>query len=498
MSRGNAELAAAVKEALNDGETATPDALVALAGSFDNPIQSLINSDTANELFDALDREFAFVRASFVQHGPTPPPEIGAAERLRYAALVRWLILELRGWRGADDPRQAKLVAAFVVAQRCDSGEGLWSLLPDDIGENVELLNHLERLLTTFAISFDAQPGAAVPIWEGEAVDQFKRADAEGDWPAVLNGWQNFHRQPIFHFANVLQIQTVRQLRRYGAQHLVNGLSKLHQTPVLVQIAGVLPPEQRLRLAIDSDNPHVHFAVLYRTIVFDRRRQGLNAAENELLTTLLLRLANDAAAWGRWLRAFIGYQPLQVALGRALASAPDAAISGYIDSIRLHPWLFTQQTSGVDVAECLREFNANASLERRQSLWRRTHDRWLVWDFDRANPNSRMTTICRSDLDYAVVAYARECLDEAGRESALNAIRAEAQTLEHRWYESVSDLHAAWYRLLSRFQPYAHSVCTAAQEADWLPNGRLYFSFDPEANKYLLAMYEMTWPPRGM
>jgi hypothetical protein len=495
MSRGNDQLAVAVGEALKQGEVIAPDALVALAGTFEHPVQSLINPDTANQLFDALDSEFGFIRVSFIENGRTPPADIQPADLLRYAALVRWLIRELRSWRGADDPHQLRLVAALVVAQRCDSGNGLWSLLPDDIGGNADLLNHLERLLTTFAVSFDPRPGAAVPIWEGEAVEEFKRADAERDWPAVLHQWRNFQNQPIFHFANVVQIQTVRLLHRHDVAHLIKGVSNLHQTPVLVQLVGVLSPEQRLRLALESDNPHVHFAALYRTVVFDRRPQGLNDAENELLTNLLLKLANDAASWAKWMKAFLGYQPLQIPLGRALATAPETAIAGYIDSIRLFPWLFTYHASGVYVAECLREFNADAPLERRQLLWSRAHERWLAWDFDRANPNQHMTNICRSDLDYAVVAYARECLDEAGKESALNAIRAEAQTLENRWHESVSDLHAAWYRLLSRFQPYAHGAYTAVHEGDWLPTSRLYFLFDPALNKYLLAMYEMSWPP---
>ena len=497
MSHGNDQLAMAVREALKEGEVAAPNALIALAATFEHPVQSLINPDTVDELFHALDGEFGFIRVSFIQNRPTPPADIRPADLLRYAALVRWLIRELRSWRGADDPRQANLVAAFVVAQRCDSGDGLWGLLPDDIGMNADLLNHLERLLTSFAISFDPRPGAAVPIWEGEAVDEFRRADAERDWPVVLRQWENFRNQPIFHFANVVQKQAVRLLHRYDVRHLINGVSNLHQTPVLVQLVGVLSPEERLRFAIDSDNPHVQFAALYRTIVFDRPG-GLSDAENELLTTLLLKLANDAASWAKWMKAFLSYQPLQIALGRALAMAPETAIAGYIDSIRLFPWLFGHQASGTLAAECLREFNAGAPLERRQLLWSRAHERWLAWDFDRVNPNQHMTTICRSDLDYAIVAYARECLDGASRESVLAAIRAEAQTLEYRWYESVSDLRAAWYRLLSRFQPYAHGSYTSVHEGDWLPNSRLYFLFDPALNKYLLALYEMSWPPRGV
>jgi hypothetical protein len=143
MSHGNDQLAVAVQEALKEGEIAAPDALVALVGTLENPVQALLNMDSANQLFDALDSEFGFIRLSFVENRRAPAAEILPADQLRYAALVRWLIRELCTWRSADDLRQVKLVTAFVVAQRCDSGDGLWSCLPDEIGENIDLLHHL-------------------------------------------------------------------------------------------------------------------------------------------------------------------------------------------------------------------------------------------------------------------------------------------------------------------------------------------------------------------
>src|SRR5262249_25810960 len=156
------------------------------------------------------------------------------------------------------------------------------------------------------------------------------------------------------------QIQAGRLLYHFSLPHLTKGVSNLRQTPVLLQIARVLASEQALRLAITSDKPHVQFAALYRSLVDDRRSHCLSVAATELLTELLLRLAIDAAAWANWMKAFVGYQALQVPLGRALATVPDAALDGYIDSIGLFPRMIKQNTSRVMVAECLRAFNASA------------------------------------------------------------------------------------------------------------------------------------------
>jgi hypothetical protein len=51
-------------------------------------------------------------------------------------------IRELRTLKQADDERHEKIAAAFIVAQMCDSNNGLWSLLPGEIGENVDLLGY--------------------------------------------------------------------------------------------------------------------------------------------------------------------------------------------------------------------------------------------------------------------------------------------------------------------------------------------------------------------
>jgi hypothetical protein len=493
MSSGNDQLAKALQEAAREGDITAPAGLLAQIASLENPLQALQNGDRANELFDALDNEFGFIRFSFLAYAPVPAAQIEEADKLRYSSLLRWLIRELRGWRTGDDPRQDKLVAAFVVAQRCDSSDGLWNLLPNEIGENTELIDHLKRLIASFAVTFNARPGAQVPIWEAEAVEAFKRADAEGDWVAVIKGWQPFRYQ--FFFANTLQIQTVRLLYRYSRERLIEGVANLRQTPVIMHIAGVLTNEQRLHLAIGSDNPHVQIACVYRTLSDDRRPTNLGDAASGLLTDLLLKVATDTPRWAQWMNVFVSYPALQVSLARVLARAPEGALDGYVDAIRLFPWPIKSNTTRLVVAECLREFRARAPLERRKALWSRAHERWRHWDFGSADPNQHMTAISRSDLDYAVVGYASECMDEAARDAALNAIRAEVQTLECHWHGSFTDILARWYRLVSHFQPYAHAASVAGHDEDWLPMERIYFLFEPSQNKYLMMMYDMTWPP---
>ena len=484
---GDADLAKAASQAMQDGAYTGPTALAAVVRGLAHPLQALQDEDQARELFEAFDTDFGFIRFSFSALRNVARAPIQPLDEQRYASLLRWLIHELRTSRRAEDPRYEKLVAAFVVAQMCDSHQGLWDLLPNDIGDSADLLDDLARLVGSFAVTFNARPGAKVPIWEGEAVEEFKRADAAGDWVAVIRGWQQFRHQLFF--ANTLQMQAVRLLHRFSFKHLVASLAHLRQTPVSMMLAGVLTIEQRLRLAIASDNPYIQIAVMYRTLTDDRRPQSLTDADQRLLTELLLKVANDAPRWTEWMKIFAGYPALQLSLGRALAKVPLAAIDGYFNSIWLYPKPVGPDVGRRSVAECLREFRATAAPEQRRALWTRAHERWLQWGFNRADPNQHLTAISWSDLDYAVVAYACECMDEAALNRVMNSIRAELQTLEHRWHASFTDSLTCWNRLLSQFQPYAHATFIANTSEDWLPEIRTYFAFDPSANAYMYLMY---------
>jgi GNAT superfamily N-acetyltransferase len=372
---GDDQLVKAASESAQDGDIAEPTALAAVVSGLAQPLQALQNEEQAHELFAAFDNDFGFIRFrlnAFTSPGRAP---IQPADEYRYASLLRWLIRELRNWRRAEDPRYEKLVAAFVVAQICDSQQGLWHLLPNDIGGNADLLDDLARLVGSFAVAFNARPGAKVPIWESEAVEEFKRADAAGDWVAVIRGWQHFRHQSFF--ANTLQTQAVRMLYRFSFERLGASVANVRQTPVAMQLAGVLTIEQRLRLSIASNNPYVQIAVMYRTLANDRRPQSLTEGDQHLLTELLLKVADDASRWAEWMKIFGRYPALQSPLAQALVKVPKAAIDGYVASLWLHPKQVGTDAGRSLVAQCLRQFRATASLEQRRALWTSAYERWL-------------------------------------------------------------------------------------------------------------------------
>ena len=491
MTQANERLREAVQEAARPGDAAAPAELVALLARTEQPLQALQDQNQFHELLAAFNKDFGFVHFSFQQTRARSPLSMDENQRQRYASLLRWVTAELCGWRRGEDLRFEKLTAVFLACQVCDIGNGLWALLPDDSGASADLVAYLKQLIASFDVSFSAH-GVSPPLWESEMVETFKKADAAGDWPAIIDAWQRF---PLV-FGNALQTQAVRFLYRYDPQNLAGYLATLRRTAVAMQVAGILTTEQSLGLAGASDNPYFQIAAAYRALTDIRRSPNiiLTSESQERLTNLLVKVAQDVPRWNAWMRAFNTYPSrfpaLQRPLGKALASAPHSALADYVAAVWLFPQPFGQQQPGRRaIAECLGEFSADASSDQRSALWKLAYRRWRDWDFNKADTHQHLTAINGSCLDYALVAYAMECMDEPARNNAMQALRTEILSLEHIWHASHSDIITSWNRLLSRFQPYAHAATLAKNGGDWLAETRTYLPFEPSQNPYLMSMY---------
>jgi hypothetical protein len=480
-------LSQVIREAEAPGEVTEPKMLVAALAATDNPFNALSDHDQGNALFSALYDEFGFIRPWMA-----PAGSLESAQLSRWSSLIRWFIHELKTWKHSEDPSGRKLVAIFVVAQANDRGNAFWDALPEEITGNAALIDGLRGVIRSFSITFSALGGGVEPIWEREAVDKFEIADAQGDWATIGNSLRLFERQL---FSSVSLSQSVRCLDRCGTDHLANALATMRQTLAALEVARALPTARRLRLAVASDNPYIQFGCAYQTITPQYPAEQLTVDEQQLLEDLLLRVAKEPARWTAWMQMFNAYPtrypPLQAPLGHALALVSDAAISAYVNTIILMAMPAGTDTGRRNVATCLRAFRGKAALDRRQSLWTIAQERWSSWNFDKANPDAYLFAVNISELDYALVAFARECLSDAGREAAMAAILQELQALDVRWHVSVSDIITAWNRLLSQFQPYAHASRVTATEEDWLYEKTLCLPFDPAANEHIKLKYKL-------
>jgi hypothetical protein len=269
------------------------------------------------------------------------------------------------------------------------------------------------------------------------------------------------------------------------------------QTVIALQIARALRVDQCLAVAVRSRNPYVEFAAVHQTVSGRPALSELAPGDQHALTTVLLKIAADEPRWRAWMSVFntfpVQRPALQAPLGVALAQAPDTAIDPYVNAIMLFPKSVKQSPPDPNrrcIASCLREFRARAATDRRALLWTKAYDRWRTWDFDRANAQTHLVEICRSDLDYAIVGFASECLDDVGRAGMFRELFERLRTFENIWHASISDCLSEFRRIMSTYQPFAQATHALQSGDDWLTETKVHFPFVPSESEYLMMRYQ--------
>ena len=467
------------------GDFAEPSRLLAEISASNDPIALLQDWRTENGLFDAFHRDFPFMRAA-----KACGLDLEKSERLRWAAMFRWLIDKLRQWTPNTDAHMVRLTAILVAVQANDRDGTLWPALPTDVRQNVPLAARFTKLIGGFAMTFDAPADGPEPIWEREAVNELMAAEIACGWAAMGKAWRPF--QDVTR-PSTLYIQAVRFLFHRDVTQLAEASADVKQLAVAILVAQILDDRQRLLLGLASSNPFIQFASAYVTLNGRERLLKLPPLETRLFSQLLAHVAKDRDQWRGWMAVFNAfpsrYPALHQSLGLALVEAPESAVQAYVDSIILFPKRLGVDEGRRNVATCLRVFKSEASLDRRKRLWQLAHERWLAWDFDAANSHTQLLGMCWSEIDYAVVGFSMECLDEAERAQTLTDILTLLSTLEEGWHKSERDIKSAWFRLLSRLQPHAFAMILQSSPDDWLPEKQGYL---PQIghSEYLTLRYQ--------
>jgi len=231
------------------------------------------------------------------------------------------------------------------------------------------------------------------------------------------------------------------------------------------------------RFATQAENRSLQFAAVCRLFAIHDRVRALDAAQEDALVALLNQVATDVPRWAAWMRAFAAhpYQTgqMQPAIGRCLAFSDEAALRAYVDAIYLQSsWLGRDE-----VKACLATFANSVSLERRQAAWRMAFARWSDWNFSEREGHSAPTEISLSNMDFAIVGYAVECLTLEERETHIAGCLDAVGRAEHVWHKSQLNFMHCIYRALARSQPFLHARDCGTDRDNWLwsKSGGYYF-----------------------
>ena len=476
-------LAEAIAASGQPGDFSAPTSLLELSDSLDNPLTTLSGRDTEHEVFAALEEDLGFVwlvRSSRLT--------ISADQKEKLAGSIRWLIGTLSDWRQADDPTRARLVAMIAVAARLDEDGALWLLMPDKITQNQELGEELRDILGRVQLRLEAVSFSRSPTMDKEQIEEFATAEAEQNWPALRFFAEN---APWRFHSNAILDQSVRLLNRFFPDHLVQVGRAVSQVGVAMQMITAISVGDAFRIATQAENNALQFAAVCRLFAVHDRVRALDAAQEDALVALLNQVATDAPRWAAWMRAFAAHpyqaSQMQPAIGLCLAFSDEAALRAYVDAIYLQSsWLGRDE-----VKACLGTFANCVSLERRQAAWRMAFARWSDWNFGEREGHSAPTETTLSNIDFAIVGYAVECLTPEEREKHIAGCLDMVKRAEQVWHKSHLNFMHYIYRALSHSQPVLRARDCGTDRDNWLWSKSGKYFFDQLDDPYWRLRYSL-------
>ncbi|AIC30009.1 hypothetical protein IE4771_PB00281 (plasmid) [Rhizobium etli bv. mimosae str. IE4771] len=374
------------------------------------------------------------------------------------AHYLGWTIKALGEWQPDADRYGLRLTAGLVAVKFWDIGDGFWAKLSQHHPQHEGLVSGLKRLVSGAKTEVVVPIGA--PQYEIEILESLRKAEARGDWAeleAKTSAFRdrNEHTYPL--------TEAIRGLYRLAPNELI-ALADRQTTWFDVRpLAGALRTADALELACRSASGLVRFAALEAVL---RLRRPLTALETEALANLFREMSSDEEAWPSWLSVFnrspTRFPHIQHALGQALPRCTDIALRAYVDSINLS----TPTAHGrIEVAVCLSEFSATASMEARRSLSRRAWDRWTIWNFG-VEGNDETATADKSELDYAVLMWLGSFEDKESVTQEMQRVESEFLLIEKDWHSDIMGLQRKVSRLTARWKIYAIAQLKGADAPD--------------------------------
>lgn len=478
MTERAAHLRAAFAASRLRREPAEPSELLAAIRTLGVDAENYERNADYGKFRDDVKRNFGFLL--YQNHSMQ---KISAEEFDRWADLLAWIVNSLKNWSPDDPSSKSRFRALVYMTHLLDWDDAFWPELPDEIGENEALMSELAQYVRNCRIELKVS-GDHMPISSGEMIDSFNRADADGDWVGLIDVYECSD----IGFSDQFLSYVVVFLNRFDLCRLVLATNEIRQSPVAATIAQALLPVDAFKLGIESSSYHLKFASMFQNL--RRRREPLGGTARLALTELLIQVSANTEVWEAWMKVFnlypVRFPELQSSLGAALAVCSESAIVAYISAPALN-------TSPHDerglITECLLAFRQKALPEVRRALWTAAYKRWSDWNFNRSEERSYLFEISASALDFAVVGYIVEFMDESECQGEIDALCKKVSSLDRDWHASISECISAFNFYLSRLQPFAHAASCKCGWLDWLSVRRQYLVRMDRGESFLKLKY---------
>lgn len=393
------------------------------------------------------------------------PISLEDAERLY--GIFQWLVAQLVTTQ-IDSP-SASLIQVIKVAAALDLGDGqLWRELQNSGPLRSDRLDQFMQLIMTYKITITRHHR------------HMEHVDTVFLSGCMLHNWESVDQSLRYvtdYLYDPLLSCAVRILSVFSESSLEIILTELRNVVVLIAVIEFLNPLQAtkaLQVAVKSNSWPLKFCAL--RISLNTMSSGVSDESQVLWEQLLRQGSENSQEWIKWVAVFNSfpsrYPELQCAMGKALLSMSEAAITQYFNAIRL-----SITSSRKDLMLALEKVQQCSDEVQRKLIWSLAHKRWSAWDFDSDDADKHVFSMQTSALDFAVAMYYLDCLSDDDRDSVDSRLRSEFDDVRNSWYESITDYISAYNRHISRYQPLGHAKHNLYEGRDWL-EGRHWYNPD--------------------
>lgn len=391
-----------------------------------------------------------------------------------------------------SSPATHVFVALIRIASVMRDEQSLWSRLPTEYLNN-NLLSRMAAFIGCTEMSFSPSEQAA-PIWEHEVTSRFMDAGKAKDWPIVAQLWQTISGTLRPDYA--LREATHCLCQNTHGKHLIASMLDKSDNILLPMVIGeYLTVRSKAEISSIATTDQTRFILLMSLAYKQPRQQSLPVEVTDDIIKVLRLVQSNKDDWRKWMKALnrypVRYPCVQEALGQSLIGSDKTIKSIYLDSIELSGSL---DGGRLAVSRCLSSFHSSADEAECKLLFKLAYERWTSWNYAESIDANNLSWIAVSTLDYAVLGYLIECLEDSDFDRAFSESFDAMNVVGHRWYSDVSRYHTEWYRCLSRWAIYQFAKNVREQESDWTFPDSYSLPFDPEMDRYHALKYPTQGP----
>ncbi len=443
--------------------TSTP--LVALS-----QLLTQLSTDSQLHTFDAepvghsTGDEFPFLR-NMIALGVLPDSAAAAA----WESAIRWLLSTLKNWDSSEVNSINKLRALLSAVMALDANlTGLSGVAAQIAASSSQLTAGLQRLIE----STDAHPGfndQRFPELRQQIESWARSRNLERLWHMIPH--MNVFPAPDFWTAVVFM---------YHADEtaLASVIERRNDVLFSLMICTVLGT-QVIAFASRVNN----FAFKYVSVA-NLRHDRLAGPLQGSLQALLLQVAQTSDEdWTAWMQALFKFPGNNSSLDSALAAVLQHLSQRHWMAFFKGISLNHSHRTAVPVANILIPFANSANTGEKTLMWTMVYQVWSDWSYGRHESDSAMFAPAACALDFPVALYyaslpMNECLAEES--NLLEAI----ETVEQKWFNSVTDLVTERNRLKSRLRLVQHGIELKNGSTQVLPP-----PIQPDADLYTRTRY---------